>query len=945
MREILRLFADKGSVARRAASGWLPTVLAVLLAFLLVAPVTVPAQADPQLGYDLKMAPVESELHIPILVYRWRHPEVTFDRNVAAFEFTRNGTKLIAVGPSIDRNPNNTKTALIDIYRQDPKTGELTLVDRNGEPIKVNNKVLNWRDSSEPSYSWDLKNDPNMKSWLSIGIHSEPLLSKFLELKVDGAQETTTRGLSERKPCDYVTQQCRIRLAKQYFHALELMQYITDFPSSRELSELKKEHPENARGLVTAAQYLQGVQRDFARAMEEGPGLMSRADLEYGLFATPGSEHPSGALASALSPGSDPGGIDFSSLQLRYLSEGSHGRLQYSFNAASGAPSLHNVGAGRKAATQASDAFFVWLSMPKSSFWVNLNPNEPNRIVDHDIGSTDVGRIMLQADFRMKKLVGKLIYPDTKLGKKFWGSTSAAGCIDMRQWIVPAPATVYQHDGGIQIVNAPLNVKMESDYLKDQGETSCVHPNAGMERSFRTLVLPKVIKAVNHAPEFTELRRIYLSRVAAEWYRQQHGQRGALASLIDSGDISAWPALQSWSPRQVFNQYVHSYRHKEFKVTKKTTKGHTVYKNTYTYGGVDFSTVPLHNMSSASFDRDHPGLSGDVRASTKSRTEDGHGGIWLGSSSTPYFHHAAQVSNDESVHADGAKIIIVVALSLGGAACIGLVVGIALGRGRRRRMIIGGTAVVLVASLIAGLVAINRIAHQATVSTPSTAPPIAAPSTAPASARRTTVPTPTQSVSQPPTHPTANPKHSPKPKHMPKHKHTSKSTSPWSKPKRGHRPSSAVLSQTWHKRDGADLQQLEPLTFSFAVPHSYTCLSYPIVNEVGCGPKGMGDKDPHIVIKQDTCGCTVKQVTKIVNTNLNSKRAYRRLLPVDAFTRISDNGNGKMKYQYWMSKVYSTGHDHRLDHHILVYAQAKKSADAIAMRKIIGDIYDATRAH
>lgn len=56
--------------------------------------------------------------------------------------------------------------------------------------------------------------------------------------------------------------------------------------------------------------------------------------------------------------------------------------------------------AGRTAAVQASDAFFVWLSLSPDKFWVNLNPEEPDRIIDAQLGTTDVGRILLQADLQ-----------------------------------------------------------------------------------------------------------------------------------------------------------------------------------------------------------------------------------------------------------------------------------------------------------------------------------------------------------------------------------------------------------------------------------------------------------------------------------------------------------------------------------------------------------------
>ncbi|MFD1051006.1 hypothetical protein ACFQ1S_38490, partial [Kibdelosporangium lantanae] len=142
---------------------------------------------------------------------------------------------------------------------------------------------------------------------------------------------------------------------------------------------------------------------------------------------------------------------------------------KYAFDANTG---NGKVADGQVAATQSSDAFFVWLSLPPSTFWVNLNPTEPDRIVDARLGTTDVGRILLEADFRMKKVVGRLLHPDSDTGKQFWaaGDMTTQNCVDMRQWIVPKPASVYEDDGGLYIVDAPLEVKMETQYLTERGQ-------------------------------------------------------------------------------------------------------------------------------------------------------------------------------------------------------------------------------------------------------------------------------------------------------------------------------------------------------------------------------------------------------------------------------------------------------------------------------------------
>ncbi len=227
-------------------------------------------------------------------------------------------------------------------------------------------------------------------------------------------------------------------------------------------------------------------------------------------------------------------------------------------------------------------------------------------------------------------------------------------CINMRQWIVPKPATVYEDNGGLYILDTPLEVKMETDYLssKGQSDAGCATPDTNMEKAFRTLVLPKVEDAVNHSPGFAELRRVYLSRVAAEWYRQKEAVKGSLASMIDDGDVSQWPARQQWSPRQVFDDYVKSYNNKEFNLQRQETANGEQYMVTYTYGGVDMSQVALNDVPTAQFQHDHPDLAAAILGSFKNATPGYGGHVLLGGANQPHTINT-QGGNEPEDYPDG----------------------------------------------------------------------------------------------------------------------------------------------------------------------------------------------------------------------------------------------------------------------------------------------------
>lgn len=362
------------------------------------------------------------------------------------------------------------------------------------------------------------------------------------------------------------------------------------------------------------------------------------------------AEDPAGAKDSASSatgvssmlaaPGMGAGGIDFSSMELRYLSDPGDGSgLQYSFSADfDPLKGDARTATGRKAVSQSSDAFFVWLSLTPRDFWVNLNPDEPDRIVDDRLGRTDAGRVLLEADLQMKKTVGKLIHPHGALGRKFWDGVRG-DCMSYRNWILPAPASVHQDGDRLYILDAPLDVQMETQYLENNGGASapsCPAQDRATEdhneAHYRDLILPELKKAINTAPEYAALRRVYLARVAAEWYRELSlTKETTYGDLIDSGDIDAWRTTADWQPTDTFDRYVDSYTKGEFKITDRTTRGNTTYVRSYVYGGVDLTDIPVEQVADERFTADHSGLPERVDKSLNAPSAADDETVWLGS--------------------------------------------------------------------------------------------------------------------------------------------------------------------------------------------------------------------------------------------------------------------------------------------------------------------------
>ncbi|WP_148083568.1 hypothetical protein [Micromonospora sp. Llam0] len=339
------------------------------------------------------------------------------------------------------------------------------------------------------------------------------------------------------------------------------------------------------------------------------------------------------------------GGVDFATLELRYVSDTYHGGsgLAYAFSAEPTPENSPSYG-GQRAALLASDAFFVWMALPTSAFTVNLNPDEPERIMDTQFSKTDAGRVLLEADLQMKKTVAKLIHPESPTGKPFWTGLDGEKCVSMRQWIVPAPAVVHEDQNQLYIIDAPLSVKMETEVVNSVGvggmDPGCPgQTEADTKRNetlFRALILPQVEEAVNNAPEYADLRRVYVSRVAAEWYRERSAtKRTAYSDLIDQGNVDDWTAREPWSPIEVWQRYVRSYTDGEFTFEQRTERGDVIEIATYVYGGVDLTDIPRSRLSGDAFAQQRPELPSAVgQAPYTPVIEEEENLVWLGGQTT-----------------------------------------------------------------------------------------------------------------------------------------------------------------------------------------------------------------------------------------------------------------------------------------------------------------------
>ncbi|GAB3414222.1 hypothetical protein [Flindersiella endophytica] len=434
--------------------------------------------------------------------------------------------------------------------------------------------------------------------------------------RVDITPSQFIGGESELAPCSTSGPKC-FRYSKD-------MRYMVGYTTAEEKRSFRRIKEGLIRGQIDWERR-NGGGSPFDPPPVRGSGGKSNA-------ATPGT----GSLRQRAAKAAigDPGGIDFSTVELRQVSTPPDGQQGFDYGIVGRPSSAQTNPMDLQGLVDTADSFYIWLALDRSKFWVNLNPNEPDRIMDKQFGRTRTGRILLDADFDLKKIEGKLVYGDTKLAEDFWRqiqSYQGRKCVSLRMWITPGIAKVYSEGDQLYILDAPLKVQAETDYAQDTGTGvygTCPHQPKRIDRHnsqvFNRLILPGVNQAVNNDAEFAALRRVYYSRIAAESVRQRAKARPTgLEDVIDSGDISRWESNQRWVPDDTFKKYVSNYN-KFSGCIERPARSACTREALYGYasGGVDFSRIEQQRVSKAEFESRWPRITASqayVKGTTSSR--------------------------------------------------------------------------------------------------------------------------------------------------------------------------------------------------------------------------------------------------------------------------------------------------------------------------------------
>jgi len=219
--------------------------------------------------------------------------------------------------------------------------------------------------------------------------------------------------------------------------------------------------------------------------------------------------------------------------------------------------------------------FLASLTIPEGDLWVNLSPNEGDRIVPAEFGNTIMGRDLLEQDYLLKQLTASLMYPEDDLGGAFWnklrsqvsekfGITSVPINTFNKVWIIPDKATIYQNGNKVYVTESHLKVMLESDYLafKEGGGVDVDSPTSAddLQASMvREMIVPVIEREVNEGKNFSKLRQIYHSFILAAWYKENFKQSALNQKYSDLKKVEGIDIQDKDTKQKIYDQYMESF--------------------------------------------------------------------------------------------------------------------------------------------------------------------------------------------------------------------------------------------------------------------------------------------------------------------------------------------------------------------------------------------------
>jgi hypothetical protein len=400
-------------------------------------------------------------------------------------------------------------------------------------------------------------------------------------------------------------------------------------------------------GLITGAPYWKEVGGGLLYLAKNNRNNKIPQEQSSALGSSSASSDRSSLASGSVSEKKDLGGINFTSIKLNSIaiSTDQEGGINLDLilkaqKAEGKSPGIDLINSTRIGAT----AFITGLVVPDNKFWVNLEPWEVDRIIDEQLRKSDVGRIMLEADLQMKRDIHYYDNPcATETGVAFWNlfdekrDALVEQCMKKfpgdiedidnvqffpveRHWIVPDKIYSYTNGTQIYVINATLTINSTSEEdrssfqvynqnkealsegCREELNKSAIEFSRYVNMLQDRMILPYVIADVNHDEKYEDLRDVYVALALAQWYKSKITPH--MDIFRGSLDLSNPPVLRSqekWSPQEIWDKYVYSFKNGEYKCwkneTTKTATGTHTESSPRSAGGVKFASVKDHMVN------------------------------------------------------------------------------------------------------------------------------------------------------------------------------------------------------------------------------------------------------------------------------------------------------------------------------------------------------------
>jgi hypothetical protein len=221
--------------------------------------------------------------------------------------------------------------------------------------------------------------------------------------------------------------------------------------------------------------------------------------------------------------------------------------------------------------------FLCAMAIPEEKLWVNLSPNEQDRIIPNVLGKTGMGEAMLEEDYLLKQLAASLTFPETEAGRKYWADINNARVPTnnfQKVWIMPESAEIYCDNDKAFITKNRLKVLTQEDYGTN-GVGAGSKPAQGQGQvtnlplqSFKDNILPLLEQEVNNGKHFIQLRQMYNALLLAVWFKKHLKENILSNAYTNKQKINGIEASDAHAAENIYQKYMTAFKTGAYDYTK-----------------------------------------------------------------------------------------------------------------------------------------------------------------------------------------------------------------------------------------------------------------------------------------------------------------------------------------------------------------------------------------